>query len=183
MRRSVGRAVLAVEVDVVDTDVALLGLLGLLRVDEVNLLGTTALGVVDGGTTGRAVLGVLADGAVRHVVVELHAAVELDGDVELLDGEVLVLTALATLERGGSLLLGTTLTTDDTATEGAGSKKITLREFVLRGPALEVEAVILLDLTIGEVLPGPTLLLLVNTLVGAVGGNGERVGVVPSTPL
>ncbi|KAI9163473.1 Acyl-CoA ligase AFT1-1 [Paramyrothecium foliicola] len=176
--------VLAVEVDVVNTDVALLlGLVRLVGVDEADLLSTTALGVVDGGTTGRALLGLLASRAVGHVVVELHAAVELDGDVELLDGEVLVLTALSALERGSLLLVGATLTADDTSTEGTRSKEITLREVILRGPALEVEAVILLDLTIGEVLPVPSLLLLVLALVVVVARDREGLSVVPSTPL
>lgn len=61
----------------------LLGLAGLRRVDNGDVLGTTALGVCHNGTRRRAGRSVLASRAVRHVVVKLQVTVELGVDVEL----------------------------------------------------------------------------------------------------
>ena len=80
--------VLAVIADVVDVDATgALGAVGLLGVDEGDLGGATALGVLDGAAGSIAVVRLLADGVVGHGVVHLHAAVELGGDGVGVDGE------------------------------------------------------------------------------------------------
>ena len=56
-------------------------------VDNGNVLGSTALRVLDSCTTALAGRGLLAGRSIRHAVVELQVTVELDGDLELVDGE------------------------------------------------------------------------------------------------
>ena len=91
-----------------DADVAAgLSSLGWLGVDDGDVLGATALGVLDGGTGALALRLLLADRVVGEGVVELELAVELDGDLEVGDGELvdragLDLGAAALVAVGGS---------------------------------------------------------------------------------
>ncbi|KFY80691.1 hypothetical protein V499_00519 [Pseudogymnoascus sp. VKM F-103] len=79
----------AVESNAVDADAAgLLSSLGWLGVDDGHVLGATALGVLHGGTGLLAARLLLADGVVGKGVVELEVAVELDGNLEVGDGEL-----------------------------------------------------------------------------------------------
>ena len=75
--RRLGLVVLAVPANLVDADLAeLLALvLILLRENKPDFLGTATLRVAHSGTLGGAVVGGLADAAIRHLVVELHARV------------------------------------------------------------------------------------------------------------
>ena len=66
----------------------LLGLLGLIRIDNGDILGATTLGVLVRLDALGARVAVLAVGAVGHAVVKLEVAVELDIDVNLTQGEV-----------------------------------------------------------------------------------------------
>jgi hypothetical protein len=127
---------------------------------------------------------VLAVGAVRHLVVELEAAVKLGLDVELLHRELVIsTTAAATVaaERGSRLLGGATLSENGLSERTAA--KITLRLVFSAGPAAEVPVVVLIETADVEVTPRPATLLLVVTLV--VNGTRGRVlgGFLPVTPL
>jgi hypothetical protein len=80
-----GRA--AVKANTVNTDGAA-GLPSRLAwVDDGNVLGTTALRVLDSRAAALAGRGLLAGRSIRHAIVELQVAVELHGDLELIDGE------------------------------------------------------------------------------------------------
>lgn len=74
-----------------------------LGVDDGDVRGATALGVLDGGTGALARRLLLADGLVGEGVVELEVAVELDGDLEVGDGE---LVDGAGLDLGAAALVG-----------------------------------------------------------------------------
>jgi hypothetical protein len=73
----------------------LLGWLLLLWQADLDLLGTTTLGVLDNASLLAAGLLLLADGSVRHVVLKLNLGILIRGDLELLDGELLGLVAEA----------------------------------------------------------------------------------------
>lgn len=178
--RGLGRA--AVEADGVDADAASgLGLGRLGGVDDGDVLGTTALGVLDGGSGLGAGRAVLAGRAVRHVVVELEVAVELDAHIEVADGELVGgAGARAAAERGRGLLLLTARALNDLAAEGAGSEGVTLGEVASAGPALEVESAVAAEGTSVEITPGEARLLLVVTLVVGVVGAVEGGELVPA---
>jgi hypothetical protein len=79
----------AVESNAVDSDAARgLSSLSRLGVDDSHILSATALGVLDGGTGALALGLLLADRVVGEGVVELELAVELYGDLEVGDGEL-----------------------------------------------------------------------------------------------
>ncbi|KAH6956525.1 hypothetical protein DER45DRAFT_272280 [Fusarium avenaceum] len=171
-----------VEVDLGNLNLTLvLGLVGLLRVDEVNLLGTTTLGVVDIGTVLGTVSLVLTGGAVGHIVVELETAVELGLHVELVERELLLLAASTASERGGLLTARATLSEDGLA-KGSASE-ITLRLVGSAGPALEIPVVVLVKLTDLEVVPLPALLLVLLTLVVDSLGRSVLGSILPVTPV
>ena len=98
----------AVEADAVDANAAAgLSSLRWLGVDDGDVLGATALGVLDGGTAALAVRLLLADRVVGEGVVELEVTVELDGHLQVGDGELvdragLDLGAAALVAVGGS---------------------------------------------------------------------------------
>lgn len=155
-----------------ETDLAALLLLLALAALEVDLdgLGTTALGVLDGGSALGAGLGLLAGGSVTHLVVELEISIVIDGDIDLLDGETILLLVVAG-DLGG-LLLGDGVL-HALAVEGTLGHVVALAEAVGAGPAtaeLEVSVVEVL-LAILEVRPVETLALLVGTLVVVVLGS------------
>jgi hypothetical protein len=153
-----------------------LGLVGLGRVDDGNVLSTAALRVLDGGTLLGALGSVLALGAVGHVIVELEVAVKLYGNVEVLDGE-LVDTLVGVAAEGWRLgLVGEARALNDLPTEGSGSKLIPLGELVGAGPAVPVETAIVVELAGDQVAPVEAGLLLVVTLVVGVFWACEWVG-------
>jgi hypothetical protein len=161
--------VVAVKVEVGDLDLApVLGLVGLLGPGDLEVGGTTALLVPDCVLSLAAVVGLLADGAVGHAVVELEAALELDLDVELLEGELVYAGEGTAREGGGRVNVGTAVTDN---VLGAA--------IVFAGPAVEVETLVEVEPAGDEVLPVEAALPLVVTLVVAVTGAGELVGVVP----
>jgi hypothetical protein len=176
------RRLVTVEVDLRNLDSALvLGLVGLLGVDEVDLLGTTTLGVVDVSTILGTVGLVLASRAVRHVVVELETAVKLGLHVELVERELLLLAAGTATERGSLLLLTTTFGKDRLAKVSAS--EIALRLVGSTGPALEIPVVVLLELADLEVIPLPALLLVLLTLVVDSLRRSVLGGFLPVTPV
>ena len=65
------------------------GSLGLGWVDYSDTLGSTTLGVLDDGSALGARRLLLASRLVRHLEVELKLTVELDGNLELSDREIL----------------------------------------------------------------------------------------------
>jgi hypothetical protein len=179
--RALGGSVLVtVKVNVGDLNVALVLAVALLGVDEVNLVSTTALAVLDRGTILGAVGRVLASRAVRHIVVELQAAVELGADVEGLDGELVGLGAGSGAEVGGEGLVVATLAGNVVAAKGTASKVVALEGLALAREAAEVEAIIVAEVTGNEVVPLPALLLLGPAPVVGVAGAGEGVGAVPA---
>jgi hypothetical protein len=56
-------------------------------VDNGNILGTTTLCVLDSRSAGAARRGLLAGRSIRHAIVKLQIAFELNGDLELINGE------------------------------------------------------------------------------------------------
>jgi hypothetical protein len=78
---------------------------------------------------------VLAGGAVGHVVVELEAAVELDVNLELFDGELVEAGLLAAAEGGGLGAVLAALSGDDLAALGS----------VFAGPAPKVEPEVVVE--------------------------------------
>lgn len=162
---------LAVEPDLGDADTALgLGLVGLLGVDHGDLLGATTLGVLDDGTLGRAGGSVLAQLAVGHVVVELEVGVELGVDLNLVDGEVVVVTA----EERVGVLVGTAVTGQLSA-----AALVILALEALEVEAAIVEEVLLSGKEVREVEASP-LLILTPAVVGVIGA-GEGVGTPEAT--
>jgi hypothetical protein len=169
----------AVERDGVDADAAgLLGLLGLGRIHNGNVLGAAALGVLDGGATLGASRAVLAGRAVGHVIVELEVAVELDRDVEVDNGEPVHLGLCAAAEAGRLLLVGRARAGNDPVAEGARGKGVSLGELVLALEALEVKAAVVTKLARIQVLPVEAALLLVVALIVGVGWARESGSIV-----
>lgn len=165
-RRSV---VITVEVDLGDLDLALLLLLlGLVGVGDLDMLGTTTLLVLDLVGALLAVGGLLADGTVRHIVVELETSLKLHIDLKLLDGE-LVYAGLGACSEGQSALIVPATVTNDLLTTA----------IFFTGPALEVEAVVEVEAAGQEVLPVKASLERLVALVVGVTGACELVGVVP----
>ena len=78
---------MAVEANAVNADGARRLSARLAGIDNGHILGSTALGVLDGCSAGVAGGALLAGGSVRHAIVEFQGAVELDRDLELVDGE------------------------------------------------------------------------------------------------
>lgn len=162
--------VVTVEVDLGDVDLAsVLLLVGLVGEDDADVSGKTTLGVLDLVDTLEAVGGLLALGAIGHVVVELKTAVELNIDVELLHGELVGEGVLAATEARSSLTVLTTLSGDDLA----NATEVDALE------AIEVEAEVAVELSRDEVLPVEASLELVVTLVVGVTRASELVGTVP----
>ncbi|KFZ03000.1 hypothetical protein V501_09435 [Pseudogymnoascus sp. VKM F-4519 (FW-2642)] len=165
----------AVESDAVDADAAgTLSSLGWLGVDDGHVLGATALGVLDGGTGLLAARLLLADGVVGEGVVELEVAVELDGNLEVGDGE---LVDRAGLDLGAAGLV---------AVGGAGpwEEGITLAatEGGLAVPSAgEVKASVVVERSEVQVSPGEARPLVRLTLVdGGLAWAREDRSVVPS---
>lgn len=162
--------VVTVEVDLGDVDLAsVLLLVGLVGEDDADVSGKTTLGVLDLVDTLEAVGGLLALGAIGHVVVELETAVELNIDVELLHGKLVGEGVLAATEARSSVTVLTTLSGDDLA----NAAEVDALE------AIEVEAEVAVELSRDEVLPVEAALELVVTLVVGVTGASELVGTVP----
>jgi hypothetical protein len=160
----------------VDVDTALgLGQLGLGRVDNGDVLGAAALGVLHSGAGARARGTVLADLAVRHVVVEFEVAVKLNRDVELDDGELLG-DALGVAAEGRRVPLVRAADTRDGLAAKGPAGDIAPSASIPALPALEVEVVVAVELADGQVQPVKAALLLVIALVvdvlGAVEGRG-----------
>lgn len=172
------RVIATVKVNVVDANAAIgRRLVGLRWVDEVNALSTTALAVVDGGSARRAVGRLLAGRPVGHVVVELHAAVELDGDIKLADGEAVDVATRAASERGSSAHIRAASTRDDRAikaTKSARTMDVALGEAVLTGEAVEVEAIIVVDRARVQVVPVPSSRLAGTAVVVGVARAAKR---------
>lgn len=148
-------------------------LAGVAEVD-IDGLGTTALGVLDCGTLLLARSALLADAAILHLVVEVEVGIVVNGDIDVSNGETLLLLVAAERSR----LLLAALVGDGLVSEGALRDVVTLAE--LLGGALpvtaEVEVVVLAGLvTVVEVRPVVATLLLVGTLVVVVLG-GVVVG-------
>jgi hypothetical protein len=91
----------AVKSNTVDTNAAG-GLWSAAWVDNSNVLGTAALGVLDGRTTLGARRSLLAGGSIRHTIVEVEVAVELNRDLEMVDREVRNPTIRATAKAGAA---------------------------------------------------------------------------------
>jgi len=62
---------------------------------DLDLLGSTTLGVLDNASVLAAGLLLLAERSVRHIVLELNLGILIRGDLELLDREALGLVAEA----------------------------------------------------------------------------------------
>lgn len=100
--------------------------------------------------------------------MELEATVNLDVNLELLQRELVDARERAAGEGGGSVDVDAGLT--DNVLRAA---------LIFAGPAVEVEAVVEVELAGQEILPVKTTLELVVTLVVAVAGARELVSVVP----
>jgi hypothetical protein len=148
-----------------------LGLVGLGRVDDGDVLGTTALTVDYGGTRLAAGAPVLAGRAIGHVVVELKIAVELGLDVDGSQGELVDRGPAA--EGWGLLLLRVACATDDLL-EGAGSKPASVATITLALPAAEGEVPVVEEVAEVQVVPAEAGLLQIGTLVVRVGWAGKR---------
>jgi hypothetical protein len=166
---------------VVETNLAFVTAL-LVVVTKVNIdgLGTTTLSVLDSGTLLLARSDVLANRLVRHLVVELEVTVELDGDLNLGDGETLL--PLAAVERSWDVLLDRVLSTP--GVEGPLGQVVPLAEAVGTAPSfvarasMEVEVAILAEvIAVLQVAPVETTLLLVRAVVVVVLGGVEAAGV------
>lgn len=150
-----------------------LGLGWLGWVDDGDVLGTTALRVLDSSTRLGAGRAVLASGTVGHVVVELQVAVKLGLEGDGSERE-LVNVGTAT-ERRRSLLLAAAGTAD-LVLVSAGSKTLA-STIAVACPSLPVEVVVVKEVSgiqVGEVEAG---VLLIRALVVRVTGARERVGV------
>lgn len=160
----------AVERDSGDLDgAALLGLV-LRREDDSDILGTTALLVLDGGTGLLASVASLADRAVGHVIVELEIAVELGLDNNGAEGELVDNGTAA--ERWRLVLLRVASTTNELAAAGA-RVETTLISVTAALEALEGEVSVVGERTRNEISPVEAGLLLGGTLVVDVLGAGE----------
>jgi hypothetical protein len=171
-----------VELDVVDTDLALLWLGGLWWVwlDDDDLSRTTALGVLDNGTVLLARRLVLTDRPVWHGVAELEFAVELHGDLQLSDGELLDVGGLDPWALG--LDIGS-VTSNAPLVEGSWEESIAAEETaegVLDLPSRELAAVVVVDWTWGAVMPIVTWLLTWNTDLGKLDWALESRGQEPA---
>ncbi|KFY59023.1 hypothetical protein V496_05845 [Pseudogymnoascus sp. VKM F-4515 (FW-2607)] len=165
----------AVEADAVDANVALgLSSLRWLGVDDGDVGGSTALGVLDGGTGLLAVRLLLAHLVAGEGVVELELAVELDGDLEVGDGE---LVDRLGLDLGAVLLVAT-------YAEGPWEESVTLAaaEGRLAAPSAgEVKASVVVEGSEVQVTPVESTVLVRLALVdGGLAGAREDRSVVPS---
>lgn len=89
----------AVEPNAVNANAAR-GLWSATRIDDGNILGSTALGVLDRRTTLGAERAVLAGGSIMHGVVEVKGAIKLRSYLESVDGEGIRFMAKARAPRG-----------------------------------------------------------------------------------
>ena len=164
-----------VEDDLVDLHTAT----SLATVDNSDGLSTTALSVGDGGSTSRARAAVLAGRTVRHAVVEFETSVKLGGDVVAGDGKT---AAKLCTSRDGRVVvsLRTALTADHlvAAESSSGDRVVASSKAALALPALEVASTVLANRTNGQVAPGPSGKLDLDTLVGVVARAGEWAGVL-----
>lgn len=160
----------AVERDSGDLDGAALLRLVLRREDDSDILGTTALLVLDGGTGLLASVASLADRAVGHVIVELEIAVELGLDNNGAEGELVDNGTAA--ERWRLVLLRVASTTNELAAAGA-RVETTLISVTAALEALEGEVSIVGERTRNEISPVEAGLLLGGTLVVDVLGAGK----------
>jgi hypothetical protein len=121
----------------VDSDAAGgLGLAGLGRVDDGDVLGATALRVLDSGTLAAARAAGLAGRSIGHGVVELQVAVELGSDADVGQREGVVVAAGAAKRRRAALVRRAR--TADAATAGSAAvKALSVRLAAEAGP-LEV---------------------------------------------
>jgi len=158
----------------VEANVAAL-LAGAGRKLDSDVLGTTALGVLNDRAARLAGSGLLADRAVRHAVVDFDVGVHVGRDVHLGDGELLV---PVTREAGSGALGGLAL--DGFVLGGALAPGVTLAELVGAREAREAKAVVRADWAGGEVGPVEAALLSVVALVVTVGGALELRRHVPS---
>jgi hypothetical protein len=88
----------AVEPNAVNTNAAT-GLWSATRIDDSNILGSTALGVLDRGTALGTERCLLAGGSIMHGVVKVEVAIKLRSYLERVDGELLRLRAKARAAR------------------------------------------------------------------------------------
>ncbi len=153
-----------------------LGLLRLRRVDDADVLGAAALGVLDDGAAGGAGRPVLALGPIGHAVVELEVAVELDAEVDLADGELVDGRAALAAERRRAGLVGAARGADDLAT-GAAAVAIALAEARLAAEAAPAEVVVAGEEAQVEIAKVEAGRLLVGAVVVGVAGAGEGVGI------
>jgi hypothetical protein len=156
----------------VETDLALLVGLVVLRKVDVDGLRTTTLSVLDSGSRRAARSNLLALGSILHGVVELEVYVELDGHIDVRNREAGL--PLVTAERSRLLLADRVL--DALAAECALRDEVALAERVGALPAArEVKvAIVKVRVAILEVRPVEPRLLLVATLVVVVVGRVER---------
>jgi hypothetical protein len=165
-----------------DVNTALIaGNIGLLREDDMNVGGTTALGVGDGGSLRRALSGMLAGGAVWHVIMELETAVELDSNLEARDREVVDVGVRAAAEGGSLLHAVTALGGDALTTSEAALAHITSLVVVSAGPAIEIETEVVVERTRVQVGPVPAANLIIDTDVVMVARAGEGGGIMETT--
>lgn len=179
-----GLVLAAIKLDGVNLDTT--GLLSrrvlVLGVDNLDGLGTTALLVDNGGSSLGALAAVLAGAAIRHAVVEFETSVKLGGDVVALDRESTNLRASRD-HRVLSLLIATGAR-DGLVAKGTSSKRVVALGRVLDAlPALEVAALVLSDITDGDIVPIVTGNLNLDTFVVGVAGASERAGASEGTKV
>jgi hypothetical protein len=121
------------------------------------------------GTALVALVTVLASRSIGHIIVELEIAVELGSNVDRAQGELVT----GTEGRGLALVRAT-----DTADTPASTLSKATTEASTRGPAVEVEVLVLREGTSGEIIESEASLLLVGTLVVGVLRASEGRGVV-----
>lgn len=130
----------------VDAKVArVLGLRGLLRVDDGDVGSTTALGVLDDGTGSLARRSVLASRSVGHGVVKLQVAVELRRNLELLDGGLLDTLAVVTADLGALFLVLLRIAGDTLALESPGGQLIPLAKLLATSEAIPLESFVRIE--------------------------------------
>ena len=172
-RKSAGGSV-AVEGDGGNLDAARrLRLVLLRRNNDGDILGTTALLVDDLGTGLLAGGALLADRAIRHVVVELEVDIELGLHDDVAQRK---LVNVGTAAKGGRVLLIRAADTADDLPAGADSEAATLLDLVLALPATEVEVVVIEKLANVEISEVEALELVRQTLVIRVGRAAEGRG-------
>ena len=187
----------AVKSNAVDTDAAG-GLGSATWVDYGDILGTAALGVRDGRTALGAWRSLLTGGSIRHTIVEVEVAIELDRDLEVVDREVRNVAIRATAKaRGAGVIRGSdsrdafglftisrwTTTKKCTAyLESTATPPVTLggREGVGAVPVVEVEAAIAAEGAGREAAPVEAARLISVALIVRVAGALVGRGVKPA---